>query len=132
MSELHAQALRASTIVDPAELHGLVCGLAASHPTEFSVAEFIELAGADVVTDEVSVQEFVTATLDQLHAQDMEFYMLIPGDEELISTRMEGLANWAAAFLSGFGAGLGALEVTLKELPPDVQEILKDLASISG
>lgn len=132
MSELQAQALRASAMIDPAELHGMVCGMAASRPAQFSLPELVDLAGEDALTDEVAVREFVTSTLDQMHAQDMEFYLLIPDDDNLISARLEGLASWTAAFLTGFGAGVAALDQHIAELPMDVQEILRDFASISA
>ncbi len=130
--ELHALALRASHSVEPSELHGIVCGLAAARPATFSLPELLDLVGADMLTDEASVHEFVTATLDGLFAQDMEFGLVIPDDEEGLSDRLAALATWAAGFLSGFGAGAGNAGLELKALPADVQEILRDFASISA
>ena len=130
--ELLNKAIAASNSAEPAELHGLVCGLAASNPGTFSMPEFIDLVGTDNLTDEESAQEFVAATLDELHAQDMEFHLLIPDDDEPLGDRVLATGTWCAAFLAGFGAGIAVREIELKMLPDDVQELLRDFASLSG
>jgi uncharacterized protein YgfB (UPF0149 family) len=130
--ELLSKALAASELIAPAELHGMVCGLASAHPGTFSIPEFVDLVGTDVLTDGSATEDFVSATLDQLHAQDMEFHPLVPDDEEHLAHRIEGTASWCAAFLSGFGAGVAELGVLSGALPEDVQEILRDFVSLSG
>ena len=95
------------------------------------MTDFVELAGADALSDEASVMDFVTDTLDALFAQDMEFSPLVPDDEEVLALRLTGLAEWCAGFLSGFGAVAAALS-SRDALPPDVQEILRDFASITA
>ena len=52
-------------------------------------------------------------------------------DDEPLAVRVQGLGEWCAGFLSGFGAVLPE-GVSPKTLPLDVQEILKDFVSISG
>jgi len=130
VSELELKAQNASSIIPPAELHGLVCGFAAGAPEAFSMTEFVQLAGVDVLSDEQAVGEFVSSTLDELFSQDMEFAPLIPDDNEALGARMASLAEWCAGFLSGFGASttIGERET----LHVDVQEILRDFASISA
>lgn len=130
--ELLNKAIAASSHIEPAELHGMVCGLAASNPGTFSMPEFVDLVGTDGLTDEETAQDFVAATLDQLHAQDMEFHLLIPDDDEPLGERVLATGTWCAAFLSGFGAGVAYREIELKMLPDDVQELLRDFASLSG
>jgi len=130
--ELLNKAIAASSYIEPAELHGLVCGLAASNPGTFSMPDFVDLVGTDGLTDEESAQAFVAATLDQLHAQDMEFHLLIPDDDEPLSERVTATGSWCAAFLSAFGAGVAQREIELKMLPDDVQELLRDFAALSG
>lgn len=130
--ELLNKAHAASTQIEPSELHGLVCGLASANPGTFSMPEFIDLVGTDTMNDEISAQEFVSATLDQLHAQDMEFHLLVPDDEELLSARVSATASWCAAFLAGFGAGMATLGRQQGELGDDVQEILRDFVALSG
>ncbi len=127
--ELLEKAKAASRTLEPADLHGTVCGMAAGFPTQFSIADLIELLGTDALEDEATVEDFVAGALDQLHAQDLEFYPLIPDDEEPLAVRLGGLAAWCAGFLTGFGA---VVTTSLKTLPDEVGEVLRDYASISG
>ena len=133
MSDLEIKAQNASTVIPPTELHGLVCGFAAGKPEQFSLSDFIQLSGTDALSDEQSVSEFVSASLDELYSPDMNFTPLIPDDQEELSTRLVGLSEWCAGFLSGFGASYNNTEETPSTpLPLDLQEILHDFASISS
>ena len=104
MSDLEVKAQNASAVIPATELHGMVCGFAAADPLQFSLSDFVQLAGADALSDEESVSEFVRSSLDELFSEEMGFQPLIPDDSELLSTRLMGLAEWCAGFLSGFGA----------------------------
>ncbi|MEM9622512.1 MAG: UPF0149 family protein [Pseudomonadota bacterium] len=136
--DLHEKALSASAVIHPAELHGLTCGMAAGNPGKFSLPDFIALAGADSLADEHTVTDFVTQTLLAFAAQDMEFSPLVASDDEPLTERLTGLSHWCAGFLSGFAAALpdmaeggSAQGDTMSTLPEDVQEIVRDFASIS-
>ena len=61
----------------PAELHGMVCGLAVNGSPEFVVAELVALAGAEALADEEALGIFITEALDQLYDQEMSFSPLI-------------------------------------------------------
>ena len=136
MSDLELKAREASDVLPPSELHGLVCGLAAASPTAFSMTELVQLAGADALTDEASVGEFVSDSLEQLFSPDMNFQPLVAGDEEELGARVDSLVEWCAGFLGGFSAGMSALNPdrpsSTKELPIEVQEMLRDFVSISS
>ena len=131
LTDLQTKAQQASSVIPPGELHGLVCGFSAAGGSEFSFSEFVQLAGVDALADEQTVASFVNASLDALYAQDMQFAPLVPDDDELLSARLSGLSDYCAGFLSGFGA-VAAQATTRDALPPDVQEILRDFASISS
>ncbi len=109
----------------------MVCGFAAGNPTQFSLTDFVQLAGTDSLSDENAVSEFVSASLDALFSEDMGFSPLVPDDSEVLAKRLAGLAEWCAGFLGGFGAGV-ADRAASEALHVDVQEILRDFASISG
>lgn len=138
MSDLQALAQNASSIIDSAELHGIVCGFAAGEPSAFLLSDFVQLMGTDVLSDETSVSDFVTATLDELFASDMSFVPLVPDDEHPLAERLAGLSQWCAGFISGFGAAFGGGSAgadggaTIDALPVEVQEIVRDFGSISG
>jgi len=133
VSELELKAQTASSVIPATELHGLVCGFATGKPEEFSLSDFVQLAGTDALSDEAAVSDFVSASLDELYAPDMTFAPFVPGDEEELSARLVGLSEWCAGFLSGFGAAYNNTEETqATPLPLELQEILKDFASISS
>ena len=129
MTDLFVKAELASTSLMPAELHGMVCGMAVNGTPEFVVADLVALAGPETLTDEAALGVFITEALDQLYDQDMSFAPLIPDDDESLSNRVEGVVEWTGGFLAGFAAGLNA---SRDELPIDVQEIIRDFAGISG
>lgn len=127
--ELLEKAKAASRTLEPADLHGTVCGMAAGRPHTFSLPELIELLGTDALEDSVTLEDFVGDALDALHAQDLEFHPLMPDDDEPIADRLGGLAAWTAGFLTGFGS---VVQGALNSLPAEVGEVLRDYASISG
>jgi len=94
------------------------------------MTDFVQLAGADALTDEQAVSEFVSSALDELFSQELDFAPLVADDSEELGPRLASLAEWCAGFLSGFGASatVGSRDV----LHLDVQEILRDFASISA
>ncbi len=70
-------------------------------------------------------------TLNALRGENLDFEVLLPGDEIPLAARAGGLSQWCQGFLYGFGTGQvhGA---TPKEddLPTNVNEILNDLTHI--
>jgi hypothetical protein len=129
VTNLLVKAEQASSTLMPAELHGMVCGMAVNGSPEFVVAELVALAGAEALADEEALGIFITEALDQLYDQEMSFSPLIPDDDEAMATRVEAISDWCGGFLAGFAAGLNAAR---DELPLDVQEIIRDLAALSG
>ncbi|MEQ8690773.1 MAG: UPF0149 family protein, partial [Pseudomonadales bacterium] len=118
--ELLEKAKAASRTLAPADLHGTVCGMAAGYPPTFALPELIELLGTDALEDDTTLKDFVADALDQMHAQDMEFYPLIPDDDEPMAARLGGLAAWCAGFLTGFG---GIVQGAINSLPDEVGEV---------
>ncbi|MEM7001927.1 MAG: UPF0149 family protein [Pseudomonadota bacterium] len=125
--ELLEKAQAAGRLIEPADLHGTVCGMACSNPHTFNLQDLIDLIGLDALEDEEKLHVFVAAALDELHAQDMEFAPLLPDDEHPLPERIAGLVGWCAGFLGGFAAGLSQHQ---KELPDEVQEIVRDFTHI--
>ena len=73
MSDLELKAANASSLLAPAELHGMVCGLGATRVGGFPLDEFVDLAGPDALTDEGSVKQFVNAVLEDLTNEELAF-----------------------------------------------------------
>jgi len=130
MSDLSALALNAAVTLSPWELHGVVCGLIVSDPAgRWGLQELLDLVGADAVTDESSVEVFVSAVVDELSAEDLSFALLLPDDDAPIELRTEALAEWSGGFLAGFGVTMAYRGWDV--LPEEAQEIIDDLAAVS-
>ncbi|MFU8814221.1 MAG: UPF0149 family protein [Pseudomonadales bacterium] len=130
--DLSALALSAAHQLAPAELHGVVCGLAVCYGDDLPLQELVELVGVDALTDQRSVARFVAASLQNLEAPDMRFALLLPDDDENIASRLEALGQWCGSFLAGLAAGLarrGAHGV--EDYPEEVREIVEDFTAIA-
>lgn len=130
-----AEALRcASTSVDAADCHGLLCGLicaAGFADQNIWAAEVFEAYDPeDRLQAEAHslLQRLYEETLIRLNSPELDFELLLPDDEEPLCERTESLANWCDGFLSGLG--LGGVPAQ-DQLPEEVAELLGDLSQIS-
>lgn len=108
---------------------GFLAASACPTVEDFPLSQLVALAGDQALTDEVAVLEFVAATLANLRDEDMGFAPLIADDEEPLTQRVDELAEWCGSFLSGFAA---ANATGRDRLPVDIQEIIRDFATLSG
>ena len=108
---------------------GFLAASACPTVEDFPLSQLVALAGDQALTDEVAVLEFVAATLANLRDEDLGFAPLIADDEEPLTQRVDELAEWCGSFLSGFAA---ANATGRDQLPVDIQEIIRDLATLSG
>jgi uncharacterized protein YgfB (UPF0149 family) len=116
----------------PAELHGATIGIGVGDPGRFDLQDLVDLMGTEVLTDWESLERFVAATLETLHAEDMSFALLLPGDDEAMAERLGALAMWCQSFLAGLVVGLNRRGIgELGGLPEEVQEIVQDLVAIA-
>ncbi len=121
--------------VPAAEAHGCLVGaLCTTHhyPMERWLEEIIP--DEDRRADDDSQQALrllYSDTLNALRGDEMDFEVLLPGDESPLAARAGGLSQWCQGFLYGFGTGQ-ANGMTPKEedLPTNVNEILNDLTHI--
>lgn len=117
--------------VSPAELQGLLLGRCCAG-AGFVGEDWLEEAG-DLFENKVptslhaallGLQEMVKAEL--LAESSVALTLLLPSDDDPLATRTLAMGQWAQGFLSGFGANIGA-----KELSDDVRETIEDLIAIS-
>ncbi len=129
------------------ELHGGFCGVlcaggaaAASTWIEECVAE--TEAAADEVEEALDIfREMEVETRRALASSDLEFKPLLPEDDSALDARVEELALWCHAFLSGLAFGGLSLTEGSTRLSVDsdaeaatetsLEEIVKDFAAIS-
>lgn len=127
--------------VPAAESHGCLCGalcVAGEYPLERWLDEIVsDDAGAgedpaegrsDDSSDGVGALKLLFEdTVRALRGDEMEFQLLLPDDEVGLAERATALSQWCQGFLYGFGLG-GAPKAD--EMPPNVDEILSDIAQI--
>jgi uncharacterized protein len=132
---------RLSSSVPAAEGHGALCGALctnAHYPVQRWLDELLpgeqhERGAGDAYApveddeEERPLRLLFTDTLRSLRGDEMEFELLLPDDDDTLEVRATALSQWCQGFLYGFGTGA---EVSLEELPADVNEILRDLTHI--
>jgi uncharacterized protein YgfB (UPF0149 family) len=132
VSDLTALALNAAHQLPVAELHGAVCGLGVCHGHATPVVDVVALLGEEALTHQSAVEDFVSAAVGQLQAEDMSFAPLLPDDDVPLPDRLEALGQWCASFLAGFAAGLARRGATsLEDCPEEVREIVRDFSAIA-
>ncbi|HAR29960.1 MAG TPA: hypothetical protein DCR65_00460 [Gammaproteobacteria bacterium] len=140
LAELARAAVADVSGCSPAELHGAVCGLAVFNPSPFPFDGLADLLDARIDPADPSLWSFVEATCGALEADDFGFALLLPElDDASTAERLAELARWCARFLDAFARGLadfpapedGDLDAAGPFLPPEVQEIIDDLAAIA-
>lgn len=129
------QDLRAKGVtLDPAEVHGTVCGVASASRDPGAVAWTALLpkeGGESPEEMQAFVGQLVTLhrhILSQLQGEGFEFDLLLPDERLPLTVRVAGLGQWVRGYLMGLVAG-GVRE--FRALSGDAPEILEDLVRIA-
>lgn len=130
---LFAQLARLLHPLDPAELHGLLCGLLCADPTidrqRWLELVRIELANGVESSAEVGalLGKFLEFGSAQLSAVDGSVTPLLPDDDAPLLLRAAALGAWCQGLLYGLGLGQaeqrGVLSAESREFLRDVTEI---------
>jgi uncharacterized protein len=119
----------AGSAVPAAESHGCLCGAlctSADYTLDRWLEEIVPATPAVAEADTGTLQLLFADTLRALRGEEMEFEPLLPDDDSVLAERTAAISEWCHGFLYGFGTSRrGAAE-----LPPDVDEILRDFAEI--
>lgn len=117
-----------------AESHGLLCGMICGQ------GHGNRRGWGEQVLDEVDMNNLLVkecdGLLDQLFEQTqqqlndavLEFALFLPVEGDVISIRVEALAEWCQGFLYGFGIAGGN---KAESMPDDSRDLLRDIAEIS-
>jgi uncharacterized protein YgfB (UPF0149 family) len=122
--------------VPAAEAHGCLVG-ALCTTQHYAMERWLE----EIIPDEEqradddsqqALRLLYSDTLNALRGEEMDFEVLLPGDEVPLATRAGGLSQWCQGFLYGFGSTgqINGVAVKQDELPANVNEILSDLTHI--
>lgn len=119
---------------DPAECHGLLCGLLCTDET-LARDTWLQHIGLDHIgldhTQSHSIEllhGLFKITHQQLQHDDFIFQLLLPDDEQELTFRVDALGNWCQGFLAGLG--LGGMQSTA-QLSYEVKDFLEDVSHIA-
>ena len=114
------------------ELHGsaigTIVGRGVLRETDFPLEEFKALQGEDLEISDHELKNFVKKIIEELKDPDLSFVPYLASADDL-DKLAESLAQWCSSFLAGFALGCGEER---SELPPDIQEIIKDFAALTS
>jgi uncharacterized protein YgfB (UPF0149 family) len=116
-------------LADPAEAHGQLTGALCAlvlYPIEDWLAEILPETSLALGTDP-ALETLYNTTVAALCGDEMEFDLLIPGDDRPIEERTQALTLWCTGFL--YGLGTSATDPT--HLPGELGEIVRDLTEIT-
>ncbi len=120
--------------LDPAELHGLLCGLLCADrdldPEQWLIHASEHLADQDELAEparDVLLKLFEYGAA-QLNAPDWSATPLLPDDDASLRRRADALGGWCQGLL--YGLGLGEVE-RRSELSAESREFLRDAAEIA-
>jgi uncharacterized protein len=119
-----------SATIPAAEGHGCLCGALCTtshYPLERWLDEIIPDVDDASEGDRRTLNLLFTDTVNALRGDQMEFEPLLPDDDATLERRAIALSQWCQGFLYGFGSGGPS---NASELPPNVEEILRDLTQI--
>ena len=117
-------------LADAAEAHGTLAGaLCALVPYRLEdwLAEILP-EGIRAASADPALQTLYDATVAALSDRQMDFDLLIPGEDRPIEERTQALTSWCSGFLYGLGSN-GAADP--ERLPGDLGEIVRDLTEIT-
>ncbi|MDX1655261.1 MAG: UPF0149 family protein [Candidatus Competibacteraceae bacterium] len=118
---------------DPAEVHGLLCGVVCTRGVEgrqLWLEQVLEEGDRDrrpSPEDRNGLLALYDTTLRQLDSDEVSLRLMLPSDDEPLDVRAEALGLWCQGFVSGLGTGLGGQA----GLSPEGEEFLRDLSEIS-
>lgn len=124
-----ARALReAGLAVDPAELHGALCGYVAGggRGEGEDWLQRLQIEDGHARERDELVDRLRDATIAQFDGEDFGLQLLLPSDEIPLPERADALLAWCRGFLGGFGLAAppaGALSAESSEALEDLGRI---------
>jgi uncharacterized protein len=128
-AEVQRSLAHSHALAEAAEAHGQLAGaLCALVPYRMEdwLAEILPEASLPNGADPV-LETLYEATVASLAGRDMDFDLLIPGEDRPIEERTQALTSWCTGFLYG----LGTSAADPQRLPGELGEIVRDLTEIT-
>lgn len=127
-SEVDAEIQQLQLATGASELHGGLCGWLAGGGDDRADWLGPVLADATLPTPAPggALDRLRVASAAQLEDRSFGFSLLLPGAEQSLATRSDGLFEWCRGFLGGFGLAAGR-----PALSDEGEEALADLARLA-
>ncbi|MGH8177041.1 MAG: UPF0149 family protein [Steroidobacter sp.] len=119
-----------SATIPAAESHGCLCGALCTtphYPFDRWLEEIVPQVEEASEQDRHALNLLFTDSVNALQGDQMEFEPLLPDDDAPLEQRATALSQWCQGFLYGLASGR---PLRPQELPPNVEEILRDLTHI--
>lgn len=116
---------------DPAECHGLLCGLLCldqSLARDNWLQQFQQQSTSYTNPETSMLQNLFQTTYAQLQDDEFSFQLLLPDDDSHLIARVDALSRWCQGFLSGLG--LGGMQNTQQQ-STELQDFLHDVSQIA-
>ena len=128
-SEVDAEVRQLQLAVGASELHGGLCGWLAGGGEHQAAWLAPVLADATLPAPVAggALDRLRLASTAQLEDRSFGFSLLLPGAEQSLAVRSEGLFEWCRGFLGGFGLSAGDAK-----LSAEGEEALADLARLAA
>lgn len=123
---------RVQARANASECHGFLCGqvCVSGVPDEELWQEFLDAQSGDddlVYESYAYIHTLIREITNYLNSPDLNFELLLPGEDMPLEYRVNALADWCHGFLNGFGLGTGLRGETFSE---DCREVLTDYTRI--
>lgn len=120
-----------------AELHGGLCALLCAGGAA-AIPDWLEECLSDASPEDAAraqardqLSELELKSWRSLTGAGLEFYPLLPDDDEALGERVSALALWCHGFLSGLGLAGFTLEESEHPAAEQLEEIVNDFSEIS-
>lgn len=126
----------ADSLANPAEIHGILCGLICSGQKidgKFwfhTVLKLFESRAHIAARHRSMVIDLYDASCRQLSGLDSEFQMLLPDSNQSLSRRAEALSQWCQGFLFGLRLPDSSIEKEASEETRDALRCISELAQL--
>jgi uncharacterized protein YgfB (UPF0149 family) len=127
--EIERRLAASRALTDLPEAHGTLAGaLCATHAV--SLQDWLREVFADGVAGEAesTMHALFEWTRHVLTAGQLEFRLMLPGDETAVAERATALGQWCQGFLYGLGS---SPLPDVEQLPAEVAEIVRDLTALT-
>ncbi len=111
------------------EAHGLLAGLACRGIPLAQIGNKMYLMKLDSEAHKILISGLYELIVRDLDSTEPIFNLLLLDAESSLTLRIDGLANWCGGYMQGF---CHDSEGIILQCSADVQEILRDVMSISG